>query len=207
MNKFKFLPLFFIYLFSLYLAAEDIRTLSINADMKTLSDRGFVNFKCKYSNKVITSWLDYEKCMLSKDDVYYIKVEYDEKFAFNENFEGTQVAGHPVLMHLGIDKKGLLKVIDITTDPSAPFYFRKQAHLMWLRIHGKYGSDGWSCKNFDKKDDHIVIGKKYINRLCEKRVDNVKTVSIGTKFFFKNNKKDKENLVSVTNLKIFRNKM
>ena len=204
MIKSRFLLLLVTYLSCIYLSAEDIRTLSINANMKTLSDRGFINFKCKNSNKAITSWLDYEKCMLSKDDVYYINLEYDEKFAFNENFEGTQVAGHPVLMHLGIDKKGLLKIIDITTDPSAPFYFRKQAHLMWLRIHGKYGSDGWNCKNFDKKDDHIVIGKKYINRLCEKRIDDIRTVSIETKFFFKNNKKNKENLVSLTNLKIYR---
>ena len=204
MIKSRFLLLLVTYLSCIYLSAEDIRTLSINANMKTLSDRGFINFKCKNSNKAITSWLDYEKCMLSKDDVYYINLEYDEKFAFNENFEGTQVAGHPVIMHLGIDKKGLLKIIDITTDPSAPFYFRKQAHLMWLRIHGKYGSDGWNCKNFDKKDDHIVIGKKYINRLCEKRIDDIRTVSIETKFFFKNNKKNKENLVSLTNLKIYR---
>ena len=184
MIKSRFLLLLVTYLSCIYLSAEDIRTLSINANMKTLSDRGFINFKCKNSNKAITSWLDYEKCMLSKDDVYYINLEYDEKFAFNENFEGTQVAGHPVLMHLGIDKKGLLKVIDITTDPSAPFYFRKQAHLMWLRIHGKYGSNGWSCKNFNKEDDHIVIGKKYINRLCVKRIDDIRTVSIETKFFF-----------------------
>ena len=153
--------------------------------MHTLSDRGYVNFKCKFGNKKISSWKEFNKCMISNDDTYYINLEYDEKFAFNENFEGTQVAGHPVLMNLGIDTKGLLKLIDITTDPSAPFYFRKQAYLMWLRIYGKYGSDGWNCKNFDKKDGHVVIGNKYINRLCTKVIDEVKTVSIETKFYFK----------------------
>ncbi len=204
MNKRSF-SLILIYFLTSLLSANDIRTLAINSDMHTLSDRGYVNFKCKFGNKKISSWKEFNKCIISNDDTYYINLEYDEKFAFNENFEGTQVAGHPVLMNLGIDTKGLLKLIDITTDPSAPFYFRKQAYLMWLRIYGKYGSDGWNCKNFDKKDGHVVIGNKYINRLCTKVIDDVKTVSIETKFYFKNKTKDKENLVSITNLKIFRN--
>ena len=201
----NFLLFSVLFFYTSILLSGDIRTLNINADMNNLSDRGYVNFKCRSSNNKISSWKEYKKCPLSEDGSYFIKLEYDEKFAFNENFEGTQVAGHPVLMYLGIDEKGLLKIIDITTDPSAPFYFRKQAHLMWLRIYGKYGSEGWNCKNFDKKDDHIVIGKKYINRSCEKKIDKIRSVSVDTKFFFKNNKKDKENLVSATNLKIFRN--
>ena len=60
--------------------------------------------------------------MISNNNTYYINFEYDEKYAFNENFEGcTQVAGHPVIIDLGIDEKGLLKEINVATDPNAIF--------------------------------------------------------------------------------------
>ena len=47
--------------------------------------------------------------MISENNTYYINFEYDEKYAFNENFEGTQIAGHPVIIDLGIDEKGIIK--------------------------------------------------------------------------------------------------
>ena len=40
---------------------------------------------------------------------------------------------------------------------------------MWLRIYGKYGSEGWNCKNFDKKDDHVVIGKNILIEVVKKK--------------------------------------
>ena len=42
-------------------------------------------------------------------------------------------------------KAGILQEININTDPKAPFYFRKQSHLLWLRVYSKYGSQGWEC--------------------------------------------------------------
>ena len=194
-----------IYLITNQIFAGDIRNLAINTDMYSLSEKGYVNFKCKYGKKKIKSWKDFKTCMISESNTYYINFEYDEKYAFNENFEGTQVAGHPVIIDLGIDEKGLLKEINVATDPNVPFYFRKQAYLMWLRIYAKYGSEDWVCKNFDKENDHIIIGKKYINRICDKNINNKKSISVATEFYFKNGKKDKENLVSRTSFKIYRN--
>ena len=79
MNKRSF-SLILIYFLTSLLSANDIRTLAINSDMHTLSDRGYVNFKCKFGNKKISSWKEFNKCMISNDDTYYINLEYDEKF-------------------------------------------------------------------------------------------------------------------------------
>ena len=57
-------------------------------------------------------------------------------------------------------------------DPNAPFYFRKQSHLLWLRVYSRYGSQGWKCEDKKPLEGHIKIGNKYMNKVCVKPVDN-----------------------------------
>ena len=117
------------------LIAEDIRDLYVGAKITNIAERGYTNFECFSNKKSIKSWTDFNQCQKEENNLYIVKFEYDERFALNENFEGTQVSGHPVLINIAIDTKGTLQEINIRTDPKAPFYFRKQAHLMWLRIY------------------------------------------------------------------------
>jgi hypothetical protein len=58
-----------------------------------------------------------------------------------------------------------------------------------------------NAKINQKKKDHIKIGKDYINRVCVKK-DNKKLIKLETKFYFKNNKKDRKNLVSNSRLQL-----
>ena len=68
-----------------------------------------------------------------------------------KTLKALRVAGHPVIINIRNRKGRVIKRINVATDPNAPFYFRKQAYLMWLRIYSKYGSKDWVCKNFEKK--------------------------------------------------------
>ena len=182
------------------LFSEDLRNISVGSEIYNIDDRGYVNFKC-VDNTIINSWKKFTKCKKSQDNLYIVNFEYDERFALNENFEGTQVAGHPALINLAIDKKGVLQEININTDPKAPFYFRKQSHLLWLRVYNKYGSDGWTCNEKEQLQNHIKIGKKYINRSCFKEVGN-KLITIDSHFYFIDEKSSRENLVSKSYLQI-----
>ena len=208
--KIIFKILFSFYLFfnlSLgRLCAEDLRNLSVGAKIYNINDRGYVNFKCE-DNTLIEGWKDFTKCNKNHDNFYIVYFEYDERFALNENFEGTQVAGHPALVNLAIDEDGILQEININTDPNAPFYFRKQSHLLWLRVYNKYGSQGWTCHENKQLKNHIKIGKQYINRRCIKEADS-KLITVDSHFYFVDKKSSRENLVSKAYLQIkFKNKI
>ena len=206
MKNIKFIIKTIIFLFviqpSLY--AGDIRELYVGANIADIAIKGFTNFECQNSDKALKSWYNFAKCKIGKNNLYTVKFEYDEKFAFNENFEGTQVSGHPVLINIAIDDNQILQEINIVTDPKAPFYFRKQAHLLWLRVYNKYGSDNWVCNEILQNKNHITIGKTYINKVCTKKIKG-KIIKIHREFYFLNDKTKKENLVSKTFLQIKKN--
>ena len=195
------MKIFTFFLFLVIVAnskADDIREFTIGLDMKDFSTRGYTNLSCQIDGKKLKTWADFSSCTKNENGLHIINFEYDDKFAFNEEFEGTQVAGHPVLIYLGIDNKGFLQLIDVKTDTSAPFYFRKQAYLMWLRVYGRYGSDNWTCTENDRLKEHVNAGRTYINRTCIKNLKN-RSITLHSKFFFLN-KKSEDTLVSSTNM-------
>ena len=71
------------------------------------------------------------------------------------------------------------------------------------KVYSKYGSKDWKCNDIEKKENHLIINKKYTNKVCTKKIKN-KTITFHTEFYFLNNKKkkQKESLVSRTKLVI-----
>ncbi len=195
-----FFIVFFAFLSNSNLISGDIREFEIGNNIKDIPNFRYTNIKCFEDGKKIKYWKNYKRCNKNSDGLYYISFEYNDKYAFNENFEGTQVAGHPVKINLGINSYDLLSKINVSTDPTAPFYFKKQAHLFWLRIYAKFGSDNWTCENFEKKNNHLIINKKYVNKSCYKIYNN-KKITYKTQFYFTNDRK-KENLTSSTTMSI-----
>ena len=190
----------FLYFLTNSLFSSDLREFEVGADVSSLKTRGYTEIKCLNSELLLNAWSDYKKCNKNKNNLYYVSFEYDDKFAFNENFEGTQVAGHPVIINIGIEKTGILEEINVITDDKAPFYFRKQAHLFWMRVYSKYGSSGWKCENYDQENNHLIINRKYVNKSCFK-ISHNKKIFYHTQLYFINNK-EKDSLVSKTTMKI-----
>ena len=180
--------------------AEDLRDFAVGSSIELVSERGYINLKCA-NDKEILKWSNFKNCQKNADGYYVISFEYDERFAVTEEYEGTQVAGHPVLINIAIDENAILQEININTDPDAPFYFRKQSHLLWMRVYSKYGGQNWKCLDRAIKTGHIKIGKKYINRVCNKSVDN-KLITIDYQFYFVGEKNSRDNLVSKSFLQI-----
>ena len=185
------------------LYSKDIREFEVGTNIKNIPEDRYTNIRCLDSQKLLKSWDDFRLCKKRNDDYFYLGFEYDDKYAFNENFEGTQIAGHPVIINIAISKKGLLEKIIVNTDPNAPPYFKKQAHLFWMRIYSKYGSNDWVCNDIEQKKNHSIINKKYTNKICVKNIYN-KRITYHTEFYFINDidKKNKESLVSRTKLVI-----
>ena len=190
--------LFLVIISKIY--AEDLRDFTVGSSIELVSERGYINLKCT-NDKEILKWSNFKNCKKNSDGYYVILFEYDERFAVTEEYEGTQVAGHPVLINIAVDENAILQEINIDTDPDAPFYFRKQAHLLWMRVYSKYGGQNWKCVDRAIKTGHIKIGKKYINRVCKKSLDN-KVITIDYQFYFVGEKKSRDNLVSKSFLQI-----
>ena len=190
--------LFLVIISKIY--AEDLRDFTVGSSIELISERGYINLKCK-NDKEILKWSNFKNCQKNSDGYYVILFEYDERFAVTEEYEGTQVAGHPVLINIAVDENAILQEININTDPDAPFYFRKQSHLLWMRVYSKYGGQNWECVDRAIKKGHIKIGKKYINRVCNKSVDN-KLITIDYQFYFVGEKNSRDNLVSKSFLQI-----
>ena len=185
------------------LYSKDIREFEVGANIKNIPEERYTNIRCLDSQKELKLWNDFSLCKKRNDNNFYLGFEYDDKYAFNENFEGTQIAGHPVKINIAINKKGIIKKITVNTDPNAPPYFKKQAHLFWMRVYSKYGSKDWECNDIKQKENHSIINKRYTNRICEKKIYN-KKITYHTEFYFLNNKEknEKESLVSRTKLVI-----
>ena len=185
------------------LYSKDIREFEVGTNIKNIPEERYTNIRCLDSQKELKLWNDFSLCKKRNDDNFYLGFEYDDKYAFNENFEGTQIAGHPVTINIAINKKGIIKKIIVNTDPNAPPYFKKQAHLFWMRVYSKYGSKDWECNDIKQKENHSIINKRYTNRICEKKIYN-KKITYHTEFYFLNNKEknEKESLVSRTKLVI-----
>ena len=190
--------LFLVIISKIY--AEDLRDFTVGSSIELVSERGYINLKCT-NDKEILKWSNFKNCQKNSDGYYVILFEYDERFAVTEEYEGTQVAGHPVLINIAVDENAILQEININTDPDAPFYFRKQSHLLWMRVYSKYGGQNWECVDRAIKTGHIKIGKKYINRVCNKSVDN-KLITIDYQFYFVGEKNSRDNLVSKSFLQI-----
>lgn len=190
--------LFLVIISKIY--AEDLRDFTVGSSIELVSERGYINLKCT-NDKEILKWSNFKNCQKNSDGYYVILFEYDERFAVTEEYEGTQVAGHPVLINIAVDENAILQEININTDPDAPFYFRKQSHLLWMRVYSKYGGQNWECVDRAIKRGHIKIGKKYINRVCTKELIN-KLITIEYHFYFVGEKKSRDNLVSKSFLQI-----
>ena len=155
--------LFFLLSLSSY--SNDIRTLGIGINVSDLDIIGYKNLACADNDKKLIAWNEFKKCKKNNQNLHIISFEYDDRYAVTEEYEGTQVAGHPVIMNIGVNDKKNIEEINVITDPKAPWYFRKQSYLLWLRIYSKYGSSGWDCLENEPQKNHLLAGNKYMERM------------------------------------------
>ena len=86
----------------------------------------------------------------------------------NEKYQGTKVAGHPVVLTLLIDEGGTIDGLRIDTDPQARLFWRKKAHLLALVVKSRYGEEGWECHDIEPSGGETAVGGLFIKKHCEK---------------------------------------
>lgn len=154
----------------------DLRDLSVGMRVSELPAEGYVHLACGNNGQErgldLASWAEFERCAADSAGLHEIVFEYDESLqpwaAVSDKWEGTQVAGHPVIPSLLIDDQGVVQRIRIVTDPDVRLYLKKKAFLLPIRVMGRYGRDNWSCVDAAPGEGRSPVGGMFIDRHCEK---------------------------------------
>ena len=150
----------------------DIRQFRVGMGVGELPTDGYVNFACGHDGgapgPAIAGWSDYMRCPGDAGGLHEVAFEYDQAKVQYEMYEGTAVAGFPVIISLLIGDNDVVEAIRVVTDPSAPKYFRKVAHLLSLKVKARYGHSDWRCAEEPPAEGEMPVGRIFKRERCEK---------------------------------------
>lgn len=152
----------------------DIRDLRVGMNVAELPAEGYVDLACGSNGgepgTALGGWAEFERCPADAAGLHEVAFAFAPSplAALGDRWEGTKVAGHPVIPSLLIDEAGVVQGIRIVTDPDARLYLKKKAFLFGIRVMGRYGRDGWTCTEAEAGDGKTPVGGMLIDRRCEK---------------------------------------
>jgi hypothetical protein len=152
----------------------DLRDLRVGMRVVELPAEGYVDLACGNAGgapgAVLASWAEFARCPADAAGLHEVTFAYAESALaeLGDRWEGTKVAGHPVIPSLLIDDAGVVHGIRVVTDPDARLYLKKKAFLLGIRVMGRYGRDGWTCTEAEPGDGRTPVGGMFIDRHCEK---------------------------------------
>lgn len=168
----------------------DIRNLQVDKPLSGISDEGYVNFACgnngELPGKALQSWNDYAQCTADAEGLFEVSMHYDDDkqqwASVNDKWEGTKIAGHPVILSMLIDSDGIVRGLRAVTDPSSRAYLKKKAYLLSYKVKSRYGKHDWSCNDGQPVDGATALGGLFINESCSKQY-NGRTIRVSTQLF------------------------
>jgi hypothetical protein len=151
----------------------DLRDLRVGMAVDELPAAGYADLACGSDGApgaALARWAEFARCPPDAAGLHEVTFAYAESplAELGERWEGTKVAGHPVIPSLLIDEQGVVQGIRIVTDPDARMYLRKKAFLLGIRVMGRYGRDGWTCTEAEPGAGRSPVGGVFIDRRCEK---------------------------------------
>lgn len=175
---------------------KEIRDISLGMNIEALPLERYKDFTCEDPNQILKTLNDFKECPAGPLNLYEVRLKYDtsanEWEQVNDRFKGTRISGHPVVLSILVDKKGLIQGIRAYSDPKASPFTKKQAYLLAVNIKRHYGHAGWECVERQANEaGNKPIGSIYIDYMCNK-ISNDKRVRIGAKFYRSPNQKGKD---------------
>ncbi|HEX6113864.1 MAG TPA: hypothetical protein VFZ10_16285 [Geminicoccaceae bacterium] len=152
----------------------DLRGLRVGMTVAELPSEGYVDLACGGEGgapgPALASWAEFARCRPDAAGLHEVTFAYAESplAELGDRWEGTKVAGHPVIPSLLIDETGVVQGIRVVTDPEARMYLKKKAFLLGIRVMGRYGRDGWTCTEAGPGAGRTPVGGMFIDRHCEK---------------------------------------
>ena len=153
----------------------DLRDLRVGMSIAAIPAGEYIDLSCVGTHdQTLVGWSDFRKCPRDAMGLRSVGFRFNEGLnplaQVNDKYQGTRVAGHPVLLTLLIDEGGMIDGLLIDTDPQARLFWRKKAHLLALFVKSRYGEDGWQCHNTEPSGGEMAVGGLFIKSRCEKVV-------------------------------------
>jgi hypothetical protein len=152
----------------------DLRDLRVGMTVAELPAQDYVDLACGNAGgtpgAALASWAEFARCPADAAGLHEVTFAFAESplAELGDRWEGTKVAGHPVIPSLLIDDAGVVQGIRIVTDPDTRLYLKKKAFLLGIRVMGRYGRDGWTCTEAEPGEGRTPVGGMFIDRHCEK---------------------------------------
>jgi hypothetical protein len=155
---------------------DDLRDLRVGMPISAIPPDEYVDLSCAGTNdQTIGGWSDFRKCPKTTAGLYAVSFHFNNGVnglaQVNDSYQGTKVAGHPVVLSLLIDDQGTIDALRIDTDPKARLFWRKKAYLLALAFKNRYGEDGWECRNREPTAGETAVGGVLIMEHCEKNAE------------------------------------
>jgi hypothetical protein len=154
---------------------SDVRQLRVGAKLDDRSAAGLTRFSCAGNGALtLAGWSDYRRCPADAEGLREIRFEFKDEKALAEigdRWQGTKIAGHPVVLTLTVNDGGIIEGLRIATDPEARHYLKKKAFLLSLQVRQHYGPEGWTCADLPRQPGETEIGGMFIKQDCQKTVD------------------------------------
>jgi hypothetical protein len=186
----------------------DLRDLRVGMSVDELPAEGYEDLACGSDGgapgAALASWAQFERCPPDAAGLHEVTFAYAASplAELGDRWEGTKVAGHPVIPSLLIDGQGVVQGIRIVTDPDTRMYLKKKAFLLGIRVMGRYGRDGWTCTEAEPGAARAPVGGLFIDRRCEKTFHDRRLI-LDTDLYRTADQRDQE-FTGATRLEIFR---
>lgn len=187
---------------------NDLREFRIGLRVDELPKAGYRDFTCAAEpGRKLAGWQDFASCPKDASGFHALGFRYDESAnplsKANSLYEGTKVAGHPVLLTLLVGDDARVGGLVIETDPSAPLYLRKKAFLFAEQIKSRWGEQGWTCTEGQPGGAEEPVGGLFFKERCEKQTPTRRLVFDRT--LYRPSGEDAKHFVSRTRLEILGN--
>ncbi len=162
--------------------AGEVHGLKLGLEATAMTLEGWGELACGSNGgpprQRLDRWADFRKCQPEAsglrevaarfdDEDEYIGKAIDDPLYAGEHI-GTRVAGHPVILSVLFDDKGILRGIRMISDPRAAPLERRMAHLLGLAVINHYGPDGWACTDLAPGEGETPVGGVFVKRRCVK---------------------------------------
>ena len=187
-------------------AGDDIREFTTGLAVADLPVEGYAGFACGANGgrpgPEIGGWSDFAQCPADALGLHEVAFRYDDSDVEYEEFEGTQIAAHDVLISLLFSAGGTVEAIRVFTDPFARPYQKRRARILATAVRARFGPRGWRCERLEREAGESPVGGLFLKEHCVKDLGG--RILDMTAHFYRRHGDEGEEIVSRTAFEIRR---
>jgi hypothetical protein len=152
---------------------------------------GFINYACGTNggppSLPLANFTEFKKCKPDANGLHEVYFEYDDELEYwaraldieeeIRRWAGTTAYEFPVVASVLFDDAGLAKGVRLVTDPRQRLSRdRREFSALANFIRGRFGDEGWQCRDLPPEEGEHPIGSFFIKNHCVKTANGLRLV-------------------------------